>query len=134
MLINVDCDGVLVPNWYEETLMKKIVHVPEGLSKGSPIFDWYLKFIHESPLLPLNVPLLHALANSGHSIRLWTNRNDELVKRTLRNLGPWVSIFDSFHFLNGDKIKSRVDGIVIDNSIDYLKCGELGGIHYEFKT
>ena len=133
MLINVDCDGVLVPNWYEELFMKKLQEFPQGISKGSPIFDWYFSVIHEHPLLPLNVPLLRALANSGHSIRLWTNRNDELVKRTLQNLGPWVSIFDSFHFLNGDKIRSRVDGIVIDNSINYLKCGELGAIHYQWR-
>ena len=138
MLINVDFDGVLIPNDYEKILVFK--GLDAGYTKISQfddkIFDWYLSFVNNSPLAPLNTLLLMWLnrkKEDGHSIRLWTNRNPELKDKTLRNLGEYKSIFDSFEFYSGTKRYSKVDGIVIDNTLDNLPCAELGEIHYEWR-
>jgi hypothetical protein len=138
MLINVDFDGVLIPNDSEKKLVLK------GLDAGytrisqfnDKLFDWYISFVNNSPLAPLNTVLLVWLnrkKEDGHHIRLWTNRNLELKDKTLRNLGEYKSIFDSFEFYSGTKRSSRVYGIVIDNTLDNLPCAELGGIHYEWR-
>ena len=138
MLINVDLDGVLIPNDSEKKLVLK------GLNAGytrisqfdDKLFDWYISFVNNSPLAPLNTVLLKWLGGKkedGHHIRLWTNRNLELKDKTLRNLGEYKSIFDSFEFYSGTKCSSRVDGIAIDNSLNNLPCAKLGGIHYEWR-
>ena len=129
MLINVDFDGTLVTMDHENELFKKIEL--EGLSfvDESPVWDWYAQLICNH--LPLNTELLHLLSRlkeEGHHLRLWTNRNYELVKPTIANLGSWSKLFDSFHFYNGRKKYSRVEGIVIDNDPVNLKCAEKGGI------
>jgi len=138
MLINVDLDGVLIPNDHEKRLVFKGLEA--GYTKISQfdgkVFDWYLSFVNDSPFAPLNTLLLMWLnrkKEDGHSIRLWTNRNRELKNKTLRNLGEYKSIFDSFEFYSGTKLNSRVDGIVIDNTLDNLPCAELGGIYYEWE-
>jgi len=137
MLINVDLDGVVIPNDTEKKLVLK------GLDSGytrisqfdGKLFDWYIGFVNDSPLAPLNIGLLKWLdgLRSKHTIRLWTNRNIELKRKTLRNLGEYKQIFDSFEFYSGRKRFSKVEGIAIDNSLNNLSCAELGGIHYEWK-
>jgi hypothetical protein len=129
---------VLIPNDSEKKLVLK--GLDAGYTKISQfddgLFDWYINFVNSSPLAPLNTALLWWLdrkKENGHSIRLWTNRNLELKDKTLRNLGEYKSIFDSFEFYSGTKRYSRVDGIVIDNTLDNLPCAERGGIHYEWK-
>jgi hypothetical protein len=138
MLINVDLDGVIIPNDFEKKFVLK--GLDSGYTKISQfdgkLFDWYLEFINSSPLAPLNTGLLRwldGLRSKGHLIRLWTNRNQELRNKTLRNLGEYKFIFDSFEFYSGTKQFSKVEGIAIDNSITNLSCAELGGIHYEWK-
>lgn len=139
MLINVDLDGVLIPNYFEKQLVEKGMQsggLPSKISQfDGRTFDWYVEMVTTSPNAPLNIPLLHTLHQwrmSGNAIRLWTNRNLELKKKTIQNLGDWYGLFDSFHFFSGKKHESRVDGIVIDNSLKYLNCGEMG-IHYEWR-
>ena len=124
-LINIDFDGVLIPNYFEEKLMET--------NMWTMTVNEYIKMINTSPPAPLNVPLLEWFARriNKFSIRLWTNRNFELRKKTLENLGPFKSLFDSFHFYAGKKKYSKVEGIVIDNNPKYLHCGELGGLLYK---
>ena len=134
MLINVDFDGVLVPNTYEKLLCDTIDNEGLSFNEYSSVWDWYDKLVRNP--LNLNIQLLHYLVkvrNEGHYLRLWTNRSYTLKKQTLCNLGEWASLFDSFEFYAGNKVKSKVEGVVIDNSLDYLPCAELGGIHYEWK-
>jgi len=138
MLINVDFDGVLIPNDFEKRLV--LEGNKEGYTKISQfsgaLFDWYIKFVNTSPIPPINVDMLRWLSgmkDNGHHIRLWTNRNVEIVNKTIRTLGDWTSIFDSFHFFSGRKSSSKVEGIAIDNSLDNLQCAEVGGIHYEWR-
>ena len=138
MLINVDLDGVIIPNDFEKKLVLK--GLDSGYTKISQfdgkLFDWYIGFVNDSPPAPLNTGLLlwlGGLRDIGHSIRLWTNRNLELKRKTLRNLGEYKGVFDSFEFYSGTKQFSKVEGIAIDNSITNLSCAELGGIHYEWK-
>ena len=136
-LINVDFDGVLIPNYFEKKLIDK------GLSEGLPqkisqfdgrTFEWYIQMVNESDFAPLNIPFLRLLSEikDRFAIRLWTNRNVELKQKTIDNLGDWRSMFDSFHFYSGSKGDSRVDGIVVDNTPKYLGCGQFG-IHYEWR-
>ena len=137
MLINVDFDGVLIPNDFEKKLVLK------GLDSGytrisqfdGKLFDWYIGFVNDSPSAPLNTNLLKWLdgLRNRHTIRLWTNRNQELRNKTMRNLGEYKRIFDSFEFYSGTKSLSKVEGIAIDNSLNNLSCAEFGGIHYEWK-
>ena len=125
-LINLDFDGVLIPNDFEKKLM--------GMDGWTMDVNDYIKMINTSPLAPLNVSLLEWFARrvDKFSIRLWTNRNFELQKKTLENLGPFKSLFDSFHFYAGEKKYSEVEGVVIDNDPKYFHCGELGGLLYKF--
>jgi hypothetical protein len=128
LLINIDFDGVLIPNsCFEE----KAIH--NGSMQMS--VDDYIKMIDTSPIAPLNIELLKFFANNINkfALRLWTNRNYNLQKRTLLNIGPFKSVFDSFHFYNGEKEKSQVEGVVIDNNPRHLRCGELGGLLYKWK-
>lgn len=134
MLFNIDFDGVLVPNTYEQSLLDKVNDEKLSLSENSPVWDWYDKLVRNP--LELNTQLLHSLEklrNEGHCIRLWTNRSYTLKKQTLFNLGEWVSLFDSFEFYAGRKLEYKVEGVVIDNTLDNLPCAELGGIYYEWK-
>lgn len=125
-LVNLDFDGVLIPNNFEKKLM--------GTDGWRITVNEYIKMVNTSPLAPLNYPLLNWFAKrmDKYAIRLWTNRNSELRERTLENLGPFKSLFDSFHFYSGEKIDSQVEGIIIDNNFKYLHCGELDGLLYEF--
>jgi len=133
ILINVDFDGVLVPNTYEDNLNQKIKDENLSYDDCSPVWNWYEK--HVVKPLELNTDLLvhlSELKDNGYAIRLWTNRAYTLKKQTLENIGDWKSLFDSFHFHSGCKGKTNVEGIVIDNSKQYLNCGEVG-IHYNLK-
>jgi len=133
MLINIDCDGVLLPNTHELSLFSKANSEDLSFNDTSPIWDWYDKLVKTK--LDVNVRLvkyLYRLKDMGNHIRLWTNRSYTLKSSTLDNLDCCKSLFDSFEFYNGHKIHSQVEGIVIDNNIEYLKCGEFG-IHYEWK-
>lgn len=128
MLINVDFDGTLVTMSHENNLFEKVKREGLSLADESSVWDWYAQLIC-SPL-PLNTELLHLLSRlkeEGHHLRLWTNRNYELVKPTINNLGSWSRLFDSFHFYSGRKKYSQVEGVVIDNDPVNLKCGEKGG-------
>jgi hypothetical protein len=134
MLINVDFDGVLIPNTYEQLLVAKAQNNGLSFSENSPIWDWYDNLVRRP--LKLNTQLLHYLAwlkDKGHYIRLWTNRSYTLREHTLSNLDNWVGLFDSFEFHSGRKSESRVDGIIIDNESTNLVCAEISGIHYEWK-
>ena len=134
MLINVDFDGVLVPNTYEQRLFDKINDENLSSNDCSPVWDWYDRLVTST--LRLDTQLLHSLRmlrDEGHYIRLWTNRAYTLKKQTLSNLGDWTSLFDSFEFYNGRKVKSKVEGVVIDNCLTHLSCAEYGGIYYEWK-
>lgn len=133
MLLNIDFDGVLVPNTHDTAFVDK---VNEGLSLAdtSPIHDWYENLINTTPL-PINHSLLqflHSRKEMGDTIRLWTNRAHTLRDATLRNLGPYVSIFDSSLFYGGRKSACKVEGVVVDNDVRNLTCGD-AGIHYEWR-
>jgi hypothetical protein len=138
LLVNVDFDGVLIPNYFEKQLIERLsgIVLEDKISDfQTDVFDWYIKMVNTSPLAPLNTGLLRFFAQNKDkfALRLWTNRNDDLMRKTLSNLEPFKSTFDSFEFHAGHKIDSRVEGMVIDNTPKYLTCGELGGIHYEWK-
>jgi len=127
LLVNLDFDGVLIPNDFE----KKLFHNREVRMR----IDDYISMVINSPLPPLNFKLLKFFADNmdKYALRLWTNRNYDLQKKTLMNLEPFKNIFDSFQFYAGEKKKTKVEGIVVDNNQKYLHCGELSGILYEFK-
>jgi hypothetical protein len=136
-LVNIDFDGVLIPNYFEKHLVEKLSdeQLPEKISQfDSKLFNWYTNMINSSPLAPLNIPLLRFFENNmdKYVLRLWTNRSKDIMKRTIENLDGFKYIFDSFLFYSGDKLNSRVEGIVIDNAPKYLKCGEFG-LYYEWK-
>lgn len=134
--INIDCDGVLVPNWHEEALVKYAKDNNLTFDNNSKIWDWYQKLIINNPL-PVNHKLLRELfqIKLDYNVRLhlWTNRDYELKKATLDNIIEYANIFDTTNFYDGYKINSRREGIIIDNDKKYLNCGEYGGIHYEWK-
>ena len=134
MILNIDCDGVLVSNRHEDALLTKIER--EGLSYSdlSPVWDWYGELINTNPL-PINVPLLKSLErmkDNGHIIRLWTNRAYTLKSATLRNLDGWTHLFDTTTFYGGRKHTSNVEGTVIDNNTQYLHCGQSGILYPNF--
>ena len=127
-LINCDFDGVLIPNTLEEKLISYAKECALSFADGSPLWDWYGNLV-ENTTPPINHSLLRYLQSRkemGDTIRIWTNRAHTLRDATLRTLGPYVSIFDSFQFYSGKKHLSQVEGIVIDNSPQYLSCGERG--------
>ena len=138
MLINVDFDGVLIPNDFEKKLVLK--GMEEGYTKISQFddktFEWYVKMVATSIFAPINTKLLQFLTilkDQGHFIRLWTNRCEELRDHTIDNLGEWAGLFDAFEFYSGKKSQSKIEGIAIDNDPSNLHTAELGGIHYEWK-
>jgi len=136
--VNIDFDGVLIPNHFEMMLFERLSHLKLPLHRSSfsdLIFEWYTRFVNMSPPAPLNIGLLKFFANNmdKYALRLWTNRNYDLREKTLMNLRPFKNIFDSFQFYAGKKDESKVEGVVIDNNPKYLHCGELGGILYKFK-
>ena len=137
MLINVDYDGVLIPNGVEKEFV--LQGQREGYTRISQfpnnLFDWYIQYVNELPQPPLNENLLvqlNGLKEQGHHIRLWTNRHYELKKKTIKGFGNFKSLFDSFQFYSGTKSRHQVEGVVIDNDIKNLSCGEVG-IHYEWR-
>jgi hypothetical protein len=128
MIINVDFDGVLIPSNFE----KRFFHV-DGSWRVS--IDDYIKMVNESPIPQVNHKLLmylHNLSEMGNVVRLFTNRNDELKKKTFKVLDSYKSIFDSFLFCEGLKSQTKVEGIVMDNESKYLSCGSQVGILYEW--
>ncbi len=132
MLMNIDFDGVLVPNTHDTAFMDK---VNEGLplTETSPIQDWYDRLVNTTPL-PINHSLLQYLSvrkDMGDTIRLWTNRPYTLKNATIHNLGPYASIFDSSSFYGGRKSSCKVEGVVVDNDVRNLTCGDTG-ILYKF--
>jgi len=134
MIINVDYDGVLVPNSHEELLITTCNVMGYSFKDTSPIWNWYQKLIETNPL-PINVGLLQYLSyckGRGDTVRLWTNRQPELRTATMNNLGIFSNIFDEVSFNAGHKGKMRIEGVVIDNDTKNLKCGELG-VHYEWR-
>lgn len=138
MLINVDFDGVIIPNDFEKKFVLK--GLEGGFTKISQfdgkLFDWYIEKVCTSISAPINVGLLKQLSilrDQGHFIRLWTNRSIELKDPTIKNLGEWSGLFDSFKFYSSSKSRSRVEGVAIDNSITNLRCAEHGGIFYEWR-
>lgn len=127
MLINVDFDGVIIPNTYENLLIYKLKNHNFSRDDTSEIWDWYEQLVRIP--LPLNIPLLTTLnkyKERGHHIRLWTNRSYTLKKHTLNNLKEYKTIFDSFNFYDGRKQKYKIEGVVVDNLTANLKCGEIG--------
>lgn len=138
LMVHIDFDGVLIPNYYEKRLIERLsgTLLDDKISCFHPdVFNWYVDMVNASPPPPLNVPLLRFFEEHSdrYTLRLWTNRNEGLVQKTKEDLGKFTSLFDSFEFYEGVKIDSKVEGVVIDNTPKYLKCGELGGIHYEWK-
>jgi len=134
MILNIDCDGVLMSNRHEDALNTKIEH--ECLSYGdlSSVWDWYDTLINTNPL-PTNIPLLKSLEvmrDEGYTIRLWTNRGHSLKSATMRNLDGWVHLFDTTTFYGGRKHLSNVEGAVIDNHPHYLHCGDSGILYPSF--
>ena len=127
LLVNLDYDGVLTPNDFENNLFYN--------DKMQMSIDEYTKMVISSPYPTLNFELLKFFANNmdKYVLRLWTNRNYELRKRTLTNLEQFKNVFDSFHFHQGEKKNNKVEGVVVDNNPKYLGCGELSGILYKFK-
>ena len=121
ILVNVDYDGVVIPNKLEEVYRKTTINK-------------YIKITLKTEMM-INKELLRFFARNQdrYTFRLWTNRNSDLYKVTINSLGNFKVVFDSFHFYAGEKGRSRVEGIVIDNDNKYLHCGELGGILYQFK-
>ena len=138
LLVNIDFDGVLIPNRFEMTLFERLSQLklpPHKSLFPDFLFEWYTKFVNVSPPAPLNIKLLTFFANNmdKYVLRLWTNRNCGLRKKTLMNLEPFKNVFDSFNFYAGKKKCNKVEGVVIDNNPKYLSCGELGGILYKWK-
>jgi len=136
--ISVDFDGVLIPNDYEKRLVLEGLH--SGYTKISQfdgkLFDWYIEMVNTSPDAPLNTHLLKqltSLKDRDYAIVLWTNRSIEVADKTIRNLAEWSGLFDSFEFYGGQKSRSRVEGIAIDNDPRNLRCAEHGGILYEWR-
>lgn len=134
MIYNIDCDGVLLSNKLEEILHQKVIEEGYSWEESSPIWDWYQELVTTSHLRRNDSFLryLVQLKDMGHVIRLWTNRNYELHKPTVRELGSFSGIFDSFLYNNGSKHLSCVEGIVIDNTPKYLHCGEKGVLFSTF--
>jgi hypothetical protein len=129
MIYNIDFDGVIIPEDFE----KKFFNVDKSWRVS---IDDYIRMVVESPVPPLNTPLLlhlEGLRQEGHVIRLLTNRNKDLVKTTFATLNGYAKIFDKFTFCDGMKKNHRVEGIMIDNEKKYLSCGSEGGIHYVWK-
>ena len=95
--------------------------------------DWMYK-IGSGRCSVLNLNLLRwlkARKEEGHTLYVWTDRSPELYSATMRNLGKWSRLFDMGSF-NGDgvsgKAKSKVDGFVIDDKEQYVRCGVRGGM------
>lgn len=133
MIWNIDMDGVIVPNTNEELLFSRATDNGLSFEDTSSLWDWYDKLIHDNPL-PLNHSLLRFLSTRkemGDTIRLWTNRAYTLKGYTMDNLGDYISIFDSSTFCGGCKSKYQVEGVVVDNDVHNLTCGDTG-ILYKF--
>lgn len=136
MLFNIDCDGVLLSNVHEDSFFTKIQD--EGCSIKSTsheVFDWYTKLVDTTPVSVNHyvMQFLQTKKKEGHAIRLWTNRMYTLRDATIRNLGDYKSIFDSFQFHSGRKFTSIVEGVVVDNRSQYLHCGETGILYPTFR-
>ena len=132
MVINVDLDGTLFSRKMEYLLLCRENKTHEGFHKSSVLWDWY-ESANYTNRNKINTQLLDWLGkykNQGHIIRVWTNRNYELHKYVIRDLREWSSLFDKFQYYEGEKGKSFVEGVVIDNEQKYIKCGEKGGIYY----
>ena len=137
LLVNIDFDGVLIPNHFETALFEHVLHfkLPTKISLLPDfMFEWYIKSVNTSLSAPLNIGALKFFADNmdKYALRLWTNRNLDLREKTLMNIEPFKNVFDSFQFYGGKKSESKVEGVVIDNNPKYLHCGELGGILYKF--
>ena len=71
-LINVDFDGVLIPNYFEKKLVERL----SGKSLDDKIscfridvFNWYIDMVNTSPLAPLNVPFLRFFEENSDKFR-----------------------------------------------------------------
>jgi len=131
-LINVDFDGVVVPNTLEETIPVYAEGMSLGYHDSSALWTWYNELVRNNPLV-LNDALLKRLSElkNDYYIHLWTNRSYTLEKYTKDNLGVFSNVFDDFHFNSGRKINTKREGLIIDNDARYAVCGE-HFIHYTY--
>jgi hypothetical protein len=96
---------------------------------------WYRSLdVHN---LELNMELIQrliALKEEGHTLILWTNRGEENIPMTKKNLGIYWHLFSDHQFFGGQKGSCQLNGIVLDNEPKYLKCGLLGSELIVFPT
>lgn len=129
-LISVDFDGVLIDNNLEDALFERASSHNLSYDDTSPLWDWYDRLLYHTDR-PLNVELLRWLGSirDRFFVELWTNRAYTLRSYTMRNLNGFKNIFSGTNFYGGRKNSSVREGVVIDNDVSLLKCGE-HGIHY----
>ena len=131
MIFNVDFHGTVAGALHDRWIAREI---GKGASTGdnSSLWDRYGEMVYQTrDIVPLNHPLLKLLSDlkdAGHTINLWTNANYTLERDIKYILNGYVNIFDKFAFCAGRKSHTIVEGVVIDNEVQNLKCGSVGSI------
>ncbi len=129
MLFNVDFHGTIAGALHDRWIQLQM-SLGASCADNSSIWDNYARMVFQTrDIIPLNhnlLVLLSKLRDEGHSIRLWTNANTELERDIKHILNGYNRIFDSYKFCSGKKSKTTVEGVVIDNEVQNLKCGQHG--------
>jgi len=131
MIYNIDFHGTIATDLHDQWV-KVQVQKGRSLSDSSSVWDDYARFVSETKeivlLNPERIGWMCSLKDQGHTLRLFTNVNYTLEREIKSILKEYVPLFDSFIFCDGKKSRMQVEGIVVDNEKQNLKCGLNGGI------
>lgn len=121
----VDVDGTLLSSELDNRFKASIEKI--GFDET---VTWYKSC--EIDNLSINYSLVSHLIYlklQGHKLILWTNRGEENIPMTKRNLGYIWYLFDEHQFFAGTKGKCSLNGVIYDNEEKYLSCGAEGKLY-----
>lgn len=124
----IDFDGTIASSRHDNEFKERISK--QGFEEA---IRWYDSV--EVDDLVLNYDLLNKLEEmkkTGARLILWTNRGDNQIGMTKRNLGDYIGLFDEMIFYGGKKSKAMVDGVIYDNEDRFANNGT-GFVKIEFE-
>ena len=119
MKIYVDVDGTLLDSSLDKEFERRVkLH---GADRAKAWYD----SCHVADLKVnwVLASVLKRLKSEGHELVLWTNRGESQIDMTKKNLGCIWSWFSSHEFHAGQKNRTSVSGMVIDNEVKHIING-----------
>ena len=119
----VDMDGTVLCSSLDDEFKKECSE-----NEFKVALDWYNRmYVNDLSINWGLIVVLIVMKGLGSRVVGWTNRGEEQRSMTEDNLGMLLgSVFSEVMYHSGQKGKTSVDGVVVDNEEKYLSCGTHG--------